>query len=634
VPRLALRVDPSACPEALAALADRWERLLDPSARPVSVARTVEPGLAAVNGLLPFFENRPQPAVSEDGALSLWLDGELWDRPSAREAAGLRSGEAATDPELCLRLYQKQGERFCERLNGQFVIALYDAARERLLLCNDRYGFRPLFFRHQGRAFTCASEIKSILAAADRQPEIDPVGVMELVAYEHELGGRTLFRDIEVLAPASRLVFQDGTLRRERYWRYQFADSPSRAPEDDLALELAERLRTACARQAEGPGRVGIALSAGLDSRMIAAALPRPEGRVAYTIGYPDSLDVLGARQIARAYAMRHLHLVPQEGYLSRVAAEVVWRTEGAVPFFNCTALQFHDRLRPEIDIILAGHAGGDLSGQGLGPIPPFRGADPVALVRGQQLVLPPERIEELFEDRAWREGWPAVEEHFRGTVEALPPQRHPADVAVVWGLDVGEARFTNHSAQSDRYDFEVRAPMLDYDLVDFFLRVPYRYRFAQRLYKRTLARHFPEAARVPWAKSGGAVPGTPAAILWDYWYGGAKRKVVQRVPALARRKKERVRSLSVIGDEMRRDTALRAQILEPFLRGSAFPGELLDRRAAERIVEEHWSGARSHTHAIACLTTLALVYRDLAGGSLRARETLAEDRLVLLEAA
>jgi asparagine synthase (glutamine-hydrolysing) len=634
VPRLALRFDPEARPEELRRLADGWGRLLGQSARPVEVSRTVLPGFAVVNGLLGFLPNRRQPALSEDGALYLWLDGEIWDRLGAREAAGLRSGEPASDPELCLRLYEKHGDRFCERLNGQFVIALYDVTRQRLLLCNDRYGFRPLFFRQQGREFTCASEIKSLLAAADRLPEIDPVGVMELVAYEHELRERTLFRGIEALLPASRLIVEGGRVRQERYWRYRFADSPSRASEEDLASELAERLRTACARQAEGPGRVGLALSGGLDSRVIAAALPRHERRVAYTTGYPDSLDVLGARQIARACGMRHLHLVPEEGYLSRAAPEVVWRTEGAVPFFNCTGLQFHDRLRPELDIILAGHAGGDLSGQGLGPQPPFRRPDPLALVQGQQLVLPPARVEELFEAKAWRESWPEVEAHFRTTVEDLPPQRHLADVAVVWGLDVGEARFTNHSAQSDRYDFEVRAPMLDYDLVDFFLRVPYRYRFAQRLYKRTLARHFPEVARIPWAKSGGPVPGTPAAILWNYWYGGATRRIVQRVPALARLRKERVRSLSVVGDEMRRDTALRTEILDPFFRGSAFPSDLLEHQAARRIVEEHWSGARSHPHQVACLTTLALVYRDLAGGIPRALDAQAGDRLELLEAA
>ena len=88
MPRLALRVDPLAAPESLSRLCDQWEELLDRSHRRVEKSRTVLPGSAAVNLLLGFFPTGVQPAVSEDGQTYLWLDGELWDRAAAREAAG------------------------------------------------------------------------------------------------------------------------------------------------------------------------------------------------------------------------------------------------------------------------------------------------------------------------------------------------------------------------------------------------------------------------------------------------------------------------------------------------------------------------------------------------------------------
>ena len=117
MPRLALRFDPAALPERLDRLAATWERLLNRSKRPVETSRTVLPGFAAVQVLLRFFDNRPQPAVSDDAALYLWLDGEIWDRASARQDAGLSSGAAVFDADLCLRLYLRFGDRFCERMH-------------------------------------------------------------------------------------------------------------------------------------------------------------------------------------------------------------------------------------------------------------------------------------------------------------------------------------------------------------------------------------------------------------------------------------------------------------------------------------------------------------------------------------
>jgi asparagine synthase (glutamine-hydrolysing) len=621
MPRLALRIDSGAEPEALSRLVDRWQTLRPRSHRPVEEARTILPGFAALNRTLGFFANSGQPAVSEDGETYLWLDGELWDRAAAREALGQPLASLLSDPELCLRLYRRCGDRFIERMRGQFIVAVYEPARQRLLLGNDRYGFRPFFWRAAGGGFAGATELKAVLAAEARAPELDAVGVLELLSYGFQLGDRTLFKEVRVLPPGSRLVFHRGEARVEPYWRFRYPERKSGASERDLAAELAGRVRAACARQAEGPGRVGIALSAGLDSRIVAAALPpAAPPRFAYTHGYPDSLDVVGARRLAALYGMRHLHLLYCPDYLSAVGAAVVWKTEGCFPYFNATSPQYHHRLRPELDIILTGHAG-PITGQTQLPIGPGERLhfDLESYLRSRMQVLPEAALRPLIAAGAWEEAWEALGQRFHASVAALGDQcRDVGDAYGAWSMDQRVARSVAHAGQVDRDDFEVRAPLLDYDVVDFFLQVPHRFRFAQRLYKRTLVEHFPEAARMPWSVSGGPVPGKPLAILTQFYLSGASRRLSRRIPALARRRRERIRNIHVVAADLRADAAFWRAIYDPFVAGDRFPDSLLDRAAARRLAEEHLAGTRNHAFAIACLSTLALVDRHFLAHGLQ----------------
>src|SRR4051812_37872832 len=85
---LALKLAPGAAPSLPPIWADRWERLLDRSHRPVEARRTLLPDLAAVQVSTGFFRDRPQPAVSADGGVYLWLDGEVSDRAGAGGCLG------------------------------------------------------------------------------------------------------------------------------------------------------------------------------------------------------------------------------------------------------------------------------------------------------------------------------------------------------------------------------------------------------------------------------------------------------------------------------------------------------------------------------------------------------------------
>ena len=71
-----------------------------------------------------------------------------------------------------MHLYEEEGERCVERLQGMFAFAVWDRARQRLLLARDRLGIKPLYYAVTDRELVFASEIKAILAggAGRRRP--------------------------------------------------------------------------------------------------------------------------------------------------------------------------------------------------------------------------------------------------------------------------------------------------------------------------------------------------------------------------------------------------------------------------------------------------------------------------------
>ena len=283
-------------------------------------------------------ENGAQPMSNEDDTVWTVLNGEIFNYIELRaelEALGHRF-RTRSDTEVIVHAYEEYGNRFVERLNGQFAIALWDTRRERLLLVRDRVGIRPLFYAHSGGRLLFASEAKAILAVAPEKAVLDEQALAQIFTFWSAVGSRSVFKGVMSLPPGHLLILENGGERLEAYWDWEFPAAGRWSP---LTLEeAAEALRALLVQathlQLRSDVSVGAYLSGGLDSSGIAALARQRVGTLqTFSITFDEAEYDEGGfqRRMAEHLGVRHSTLRCTAPDIGNAFPELIWHTESPV---------------------------------------------------------------------------------------------------------------------------------------------------------------------------------------------------------------------------------------------------------------------------------------------------------------
>jgi asparagine synthase (glutamine-hydrolysing) len=308
------------------------------------------------------------PIRNEKGDVTLFFSGEEYSGSSNRQDLKQRGHcvdqkEAAYLVHLC-----EEDSRFVEKLNGMFHGLAIDFRNREAVLFNDRYGMHRLYYHEAADALYFASEAKAILAVRPELRTVDPQGLGEFVSYSCVLGGRTVFKGIHVMPAASEWTFKGAQLASKRTyfdpreWEEQTALAPAPFYE-----ELRSVLTTTLPKYFQGPERLGIAMTGGLDTRVILALHPVPPGSLpSYTFGgtYRDSFDVRIGREIAGVLQQPHQVIEVGEEFLRGFAGYVessILISEGTVDVYRASDLYVSQKVREIAPAKIVGTYGSEI---------------------------------------------------------------------------------------------------------------------------------------------------------------------------------------------------------------------------------------------------------------------------------
>ena len=328
----------------------------------------------------------PDAGGGMHGGLTLVFNGEIYNYRELRaelQAAGHRFA-TATDSEVLLHLYERDGLGMLAKLNGIFAFAIHDdrpegrpggVPRGALFLARDQIGVKPLYYAETDHGLLFASEIKALLCDPQLPRNIDAVALHYMLAYLWTPAPRTVLGSVRKLEPGCALVVYGGRVRRSwRYYDVPYDGKRSRSNFAQTAGELAAHLEGAVRRQLVSDVPVGAFLSGGLDSSAIVAMMRRalPDQRITcFTIDFPANSRLEGsapdlpfARQVARHLGVDLVEVLMQPAEINRLPRMVELLDEPQADPAPINALLIAERAREMgIPVLLSGAGGDDLFG-------------------------------------------------------------------------------------------------------------------------------------------------------------------------------------------------------------------------------------------------------------------------------
>jgi asparagine synthase (glutamine-hydrolysing) len=261
-----------------------------------------------------------QPMQDASGELCIVFNGEIYNYVDLRDDLVKRGHvfRSDSDTEVLLAAYREWGADCLAHLNGMFSFALYDARGSCMLIARDRAGEKPLFYSLANGELRFASELKALMADSNVARRIDPEALDCYLAMGYVPGDRCILKGFKKLPAAHALMFnvETANCRIWRYWRLpELADCANglETQEPKLLDELDALLEDAVRRQLVADVPVGVLLSGGLDSSLIAAMAARGGKSVkTFTIRFPGFAqydESEHARLIARHFGTVHVEL-------------------------------------------------------------------------------------------------------------------------------------------------------------------------------------------------------------------------------------------------------------------------------------------------------------------------------------
>lgn len=273
--------------------------------------------------ILDLSDRGKQPMVSPDGNYVISYNGEVYNYKEIRDNLRKRGHTFVSncDTEVVLHACMEWGvQEAVSKFNGMWAFALYNKKNGEVTLVCDRMGVKPLYYGTVNGEFIFASDIRSIYKAPILKKDIDRAVLYGYLWNMYIPAPYTIFKGIKKLEPGTLLKYNMDSQSSEtvKYWNIYQIEIDSNRTYEEYILELKELLKNAVGIRLEADVPVGVFLSGGIDSSLVAslAQIQSDKSINTYSIGFEEKVndDAKVAREVAKRLGTRHEELYCSPG--------------------------------------------------------------------------------------------------------------------------------------------------------------------------------------------------------------------------------------------------------------------------------------------------------------------------------
>lgn len=233
-------------------------------------------------------EEANQPMIFDD--ILLVFNGEIYNYKELIHVEQLEC-KTKSDSEVLIRLYQKYGFDFLNKLNGMFSFCIYDMKKELYFCGRDRYGKKPFFYYFKDNKFIFSSSIKSILNLLDSKPNLNKVALSKYMQYFVSFGEDTFYQDIFKLEASTYMIYEPNKAPELQKKKYYKINTYKAIKDEKQALnDIEELLIKSVEYRLNSDVEVASLLSGGIDSSFISALYTKISGKKinTFSVGYDE----------------------------------------------------------------------------------------------------------------------------------------------------------------------------------------------------------------------------------------------------------------------------------------------------------------------------------------------------------
>lgn len=528
-------------------------------------------------------EHGSQPFTSDDENIIVFQNGEIYNFKEIQVELKKQGFLLKTncDTEVILRSYEFWGEEFVNKLNGMFVIVIYDRSNKKVKIYRDRVGVKPVYYYLDSKRFIFASEIKSILQMEVKK-QLCYESLSKGFLYGYIPCPDTIFKNIKHVQPGTVIeVTLDGKLTSKKWWHISEYLQQKVQKTAVCEEKIEDILKSATEIRLRSDVEVGAFLSGGLDSSYVVGLASKlsSDSLRTYSIGFQEEHfdETPHALEVSRMFGTNHKvdYLTPKDVDLWKQVTYLNDQPHSDVSFIP--TFRVAEMASKDLKVVLSGDGGDEV----------FAGYDKYHFLEKSSLnggtgdfqdyvhsrlhITDINVLDSLYSNSNLSEFSGFQDHSYIDSFDTTYRDVDPINKGLLF--DMLHLMPSNNLVKPDRMgmanSLEVRSPFLDYRLIEYVFGLPGSYKIQN----------------------------------------GEKKYILKKIaePLLGKSLTYRKKQMFTVpvGEWFKKDLS---QFLLEKLNSKNFQGMgILNLKIAHNIINEHISGSKNHTRLIRFL--ISLVY-------------------------